>query len=138
MNTFRNKTGSHLSLFCCYLSETRQDESPIIWFVVQLCGFASVFGKNLLAHKITVLCHPDVSNNLVRDTFYLTDPGDEGSHSGEDCGSLWGVTPPPVHKTGHSLYVPLPVSALTVQGASRVALDRRLLIMQKWKCRFAF
>lgn len=54
---------------------------------------------------------------------HLTDPGDERGHTGKDCGLLRGITPTSIHKTGHSLNKPSAVSALTVQRASRVALE---------------
>ena len=54
---------------------------------------------------------------------YLIDPGDERGHTGEDCRLLRGVTASSIHKTSHSLYIPLTIPALTVQRASRVALE---------------
>ncbi len=54
---------------------------------------------------------------------HLTDPGDERGHTGKDCGLLGGITAPSIHKTSHSLYIPLTISAFTVQWASRVTLE---------------
>ena len=60
---------------------------------------------------------------------HLTDPGDEGGHSGEHGGLLGGVAAAPVHKAGDSLDIPPPIGALTAQGPSRVPLER----WQIWK-----
>lgn len=47
-------------------------------------------------------------------TSYLSDPGDESSHTGEDCGSLRGVAASAIHKTSHTFNIPPSISAFTV------------------------
>lgn len=64
----------------------------------------------------------DVASGLLNGFIYLTDPGNESGHTGEDCGFSRGIASSSINKTSHSLYVPLTISALTVQRASRVSL----------------
>lgn len=85
---------------------------------------SSVFGHGLQGNSIRVRLSFNKKPTIytVQCLSHLTDPGDEGSHAGKHCGLLRSIASLSTDKTSHSLDIPFTVSALTVQGATRITL----------------